>query len=245
MKNPAPTLPRAVERGFLVRLLGCSVWVHTSTGEDVHTRATLEPHWSCTSAAPELVQIHAESHPGAPCCSAGIDSGPGSSRLCPRPPWLFVWEDGLVYAPSVLAAVQGRVRPHGAPKLVEAGRSGSEEDFKTEAGQEPAACCQDVFCLCHSLFSLFFLFFLFPFWMIHFGGKFRFIFDCVGGVLYERMACSLRQGSCLRLVRISTAALTQQHAMNMCLNGARTKRFGCYHFPSETAALLKWKCFTV
>lgn len=78
MKNPAPTLPCAMERGFLGRLLGCSVWVHTSTGEDVHTRATLEPHWSCTRAALEPVRIHAESHPGAPCCSAGIDSGPSS-----------------------------------------------------------------------------------------------------------------------------------------------------------------------
>lgn len=61
----------------------------------------------------------------------------------------------------------------------------------------------------------------------------------------ETEVCSLWQGSRLRLARISTAVFTQQHAVNMCLNEARTKRLGCYHFSSETAPLLKLKCFTL
>lgn len=59
------------------------------------------------------------------------------------------------------------------------------------------------------------------------------------------MSTAESQGSCLGLARISAAVLTQQHAVNMCLNAVRAKRSGCCRFPSETAAVLKLKCFTV
>lgn len=55
----------------------------------------------------------------------------------------------------MLARAQGRVHPHGAPKL---GRSGPGEDFKAEASQEPAAYCQDTFTCATPFFVLFFLF---------------------------------------------------------------------------------------
>lgn len=134
--------------------------------------------------------------------------------------------------------------PHGVPKLVDVGRSGAGEDFETEAGEEQGHLLPLPLPF-FPVLPLFLVFFLADTFFGQIPSYPQLRGRCAVWAEQKglRAPCST---TCLSGWRgLVRQYLTQQYAVNMCLNGARAKRFGCCYFPSETAALLKLKCFTV